>query len=142
MLEILRHVREARKPEGDRFSTEWVRPFASRLAVSAGTTIFWRGDAADAMYITEGGKFRLKEIDKTVLEGDITGELGFLTPDKKRTLTSECVEDGELLVLPYHRLAELYMQNPKLSLYIMRLAGRRLLDDVRRLEAAAAGRGA
>ena len=38
------------------------------------------------------------------------GELGFLTPDNRRTGTIECVEDGQVLTITYDRLLEIYFR--------------------------------
>lgn len=105
LQELVRHVQTAKYATAMQLSVEWVRPFVSRVSVSAGDIIFHKGDAADALYITKSGGFRLNEIGKAVALGDVIGEVGFFTPDKTRTLTFECVEDGEVLRLPYHRLA-------------------------------------
>ena len=63
------------------------------------------------------------------------GELGFLTPNKQRTGTVECIEDGQVLTITYERLLEIYFQNPQFGYYFLVLTSQRLLENISRLEA-------
>ena len=63
------------------------------------------------------------------------GELGFLTPNNRRTMTIECIEDGQVLAITYERLLEIYFQNPQFGYYFLVLTSRRLLENISRLEA-------
>ena len=47
------------------------------------------------------------------------GELGFLTPNNRRTVTVECIEDGQVLTITYERLLEIYFQNPQFGYYFL-----------------------
>jgi CRP-like cAMP-binding protein len=62
------------------------------------------------------------------------GELGFLTPNNRRTGTVECMEDGQVLTISYERLLEIYFQNPQFGYYFLLLTSRRLLENIARLE--------
>jgi CRP-like cAMP-binding protein len=62
------------------------------------------------------------------------GELGFLTPDKQRTATVECIEDGQVLMISYETLLEIYFQNPQFGYYFLVLTSQRLLENISRLE--------
>jgi CRP-like cAMP-binding protein len=63
------------------------------------------------------------------------GELGFLTPDNRRTATIECIEDGHVLTITYEKLLEIYFQNPQFGYYFLVLTSQRLLENNARLEA-------
>jgi CRP-like cAMP-binding protein len=63
------------------------------------------------------------------------GELGFLTPDNRRTATIECIEDGQVLTITYEKLLEIYFQNPQFGYYFLVLTSQRLLENIARLEA-------
>jgi CRP-like cAMP-binding protein len=63
------------------------------------------------------------------------GELGFLTPDNRRTATIECVADGHVLTITYEKLLEIYFQNPQFGYYFLVLTTQRLLENIARLEA-------
>jgi CRP-like cAMP-binding protein len=62
------------------------------------------------------------------------GELGFLTPNKRRTATVECIEDGQVMTITYDRLLEIYFQNPQFGYYFLVLTSQRLLENISRLE--------
>jgi CRP-like cAMP-binding protein len=62
------------------------------------------------------------------------GELGFLSPDNKRTATVECIEDGHVLTITYEKLLEIYFQNPQFGYYFLVLTSHRLLENIGRLE--------
>ena len=62
------------------------------------------------------------------------GEIGFLTPNNRRTGTVECIEDGQVLTISYDRLLELYFQNPQFGYYFLILTSQRLLENLARLE--------
>ncbi len=48
--------------------------------------------------------------------GTAEGELGFVTPNNKRTQTVECVEDGAVMTITYDRLLEVYFDNPDFAI--------------------------
>ena len=62
------------------------------------------------------------------------GELGFLTLNNRRTMTIECIEDGQVLTITYERLLEIYFQNPQFGYYFLVLTSHRLLENISRLE--------
>jgi CRP-like cAMP-binding protein len=76
----------------------------------------------------------VKEINIKLPAGRLLGELGFLSPNNQRTQTVECTEDGEVLVITYDKLLEIYFQNPEFGYYFLRLSSDRLLQNIARLE--------
>jgi CRP-like cAMP-binding protein len=87
------------------------------------------------MLLTVTGKFLVKEISVELPPGRLMGELGFLTPDNRRTATIECIEDGQVLTITYEKLLEIYFQNPQFGYYFLVLTSQRLLENIARLEA-------
>jgi len=86
------------------------------------------------MLLTVTGKFLVKEIGVELLPGRLMGELGFLTPDNRRTATIECIEDGHVLTITYEKLLEIYFQNPQFGYYFLVLTSQRLLENNARLQ--------
>jgi CRP-like cAMP-binding protein len=86
------------------------------------------------MFYPVSGRYRLTEIGVDVLPGQIVGELGLIAPDNKRTLTFECVEDGELLTISYAGVKQLFFQNPAFGFYLLQLISRRMFQNMARLE--------
>ena len=87
------------------------------------------------MLLTVTGRFRVIEINVDLPPGRLMGELGFLTPDNRRTATIECIEDGHVLTITYEKLLEIYFQNPQFGYYFLVLTSQRLLENIARLEA-------
>lgn len=139
MLQLIRKVADA--SQGD-LNFDWLKPFMSRRACKAGETIFRKGELSSAMFYTLSGRFRLSEIAQEVAPGEVIGDLGLIAPDNKRTLTLECIKDGELLTISYSSVKQLYFQNPKFGFYFLQLTSRRLFHDIARLEQRLAGDGA
>jgi CRP-like cAMP-binding protein len=86
------------------------------------------------MFLTVTGKFLVTEINVELPPGRLMGELGFLTPNNRRTATVECIEDGQVLTINYETLLEIYFQNPQFGYYFLVLTSQRLLENISRLE--------
>lgn len=76
----------------------------------------------------------MREIGVELPPGRLVGELGFVTPNNRRTQTVECIESGEVLTITYDRLLEIYFDNPEFGYFFLRLASDRLLQNIARLE--------
>jgi CRP-like cAMP-binding protein len=87
------------------------------------------------MFLTVTGKFLVTEIGVELPPGHLMGELGFLTPNNRRTATIECIENGHVLTITYEKLLEIYFQNPQFGYYFLVLTSKRLLENIARLEA-------
>jgi CRP-like cAMP-binding protein len=131
MLQLVGKVRTASR--GD-LNMDWLKPFMSKRACKAGEIIFRKGDLSSAMFYTVSGSYRLHEIEQDVGPGQVIGELGVIAPDNKRTLTFECIHDGELLTISYEQVKQLYFQNPKFGFYFLQLISQRLFRDIARLQ--------
>ena len=90
----------------------------SEVTMSAGETVFRRGDAGDALFVVRSGRFRITGATPSGAEvtlgeigpGDWTGEMAVLT-GQPRSATLTAVEEGELVRLPrsaFDELARLY----------------------------------
>lgn len=132
MIQLTRRVETAAHGNG---SMDWLKPFMHRHRTNAGEVLFHKGDPADAMYYIVSGHFRLRETGIELPVGEVVGELGLLAPDQRRTQTLECVLDGELLVITYDRVKQLYFQNPSFGFFFLRLSTQRLFHNQRLLEA-------
>ena len=132
MLNLIKRARIA--TEGDT-SLEWLKPFMTERKYRRGDKLFKKDDAATEMFLTVTGKFLVREIDVELPPGRLMGELGFLTPNKRRTATVECIEDGQVMTITYDRLLEIYFQNPQFGYYFLVLTSQRLLENISRLEA-------
>ncbi|GLR88893.1 Crp/Fnr family transcriptional regulator [Bradyrhizobium iriomotense] len=133
--QLLRLVKKARNAMQGDMSMEWLKPFMTERRYRHGDRLFRKGDPATEMFLTVTGKFLVKETGVEFPPGRLMGELGFLTPNNRRTATVECIEDGQVLTITYERLLEIYFQsNQQFGYYILILTSQRLLENNRRLQ--------
>jgi Cyclic nucleotide-binding domain len=131
MLNLVKKARNATK--GDT-SMEWLKPFMTARKYRKGDTLFRKGDVAHEMLLTVTGRFLVTEISVELPPGSLMGELGFLSPENRRTATIECIEDGHALTITYDKLLEIYFQNPQFGYYFLVLTSQRLLENIARLD--------
>jgi uncharacterized protein (DUF697 family)/CRP-like cAMP-binding protein len=127
-------VKKARVAAQGDLSMDWLKPFMNRRIYRRGDVLFRKGQAANEMFLTVTGKFLVSEIGIELPPGRLVGELGFVTPNNRRTQTVECIENGEVLAITYDRLLEIYFDNPEFGYFFLRLASDRLLQNIARLE--------
>jgi hypothetical protein len=114
--------------------SQWLLPHMRRRAFKAGEVLFRKGEVADRLIYIASGQVRLVEIDQTAGAGELIGEVGLFSPDRKRTQSIVCDTDGELYHMTDEMIFQLYYKNPKLGFYLMRRVTERLLNDLRRRE--------
>jgi CRP/FNR family cyclic AMP-dependent transcriptional regulator len=131
MMGLIKKVKTASKSD---LSMEWLKPFMTRRKTKAGEILFAKGDTATCMFYTLSGRYRLKEIDIELLQGQVVGEMGFLSPNNTRTQTLECLEGGEVLSISYDEVRQLYFQNPQFGFYFLRLTSERIFQNVEKME--------
>lgn len=130
MQRLVSNVRNAADAD---LAVKWLQPFMKEQAFPAGQVIFRKGDTADQLYYIAKGKVRLPEIDQELSEGHIFGEIGFFSPDHKRSLSALSASGCLLYRIGASEFKQLYYQNPEFGFYIVQLISRRLQDDIERL---------
>jgi CRP/FNR family transcriptional regulator, cyclic AMP receptor protein len=132
---MLRLIKKVKLASNSDLSMDWLKPFMARRAVATGQILFAKGDDANCMYYTLSGRYRLKELGIELPQGHVVGEMGFMSPDHRRTQTLECLEAGEVLTISYDEVRQLYFQNPEFGFYFLRLASERLFNNMAKMEA-------
>jgi Cyclic nucleotide-binding domain len=135
LRQMLNLVKKARSATQGDTSMEWLKPFMTERKYRKGDIVCKKDDPADEMFLTVTGNFLVTEIDVELPPGRLMGELGFLSPNNRRTATVECTEDGLVLTITYEKLLEIYFQNPQFGYYFLVLTSQRLLENISRLEA-------
>jgi hypothetical protein len=131
MLGLIKRVKLASRSD---LSMDWLKPFMTRHKTRIGEVLFAKGDVANCMFFTISGRYRLKEMDIELLQGQVVGEMGFMSPSNTRTQTLECLEAGEVLRISYDEVRQLYFQNPEFGFYFLRLASERLFSNMEKME--------
>ena len=52
-----------------------------------------------------------------------------------RTQSAVCIDGGQILVITYDQVRQLFFQNPKFGYYFMQISAKRLFDNMRRMQA-------
>jgi CRP/FNR family cyclic AMP-dependent transcriptional regulator len=133
-FEVSRLVREIENAAKQPHDFHHLIPFMSKVSLSAGTTLFDKGDSADAMYILTDGRIRIPEFDADVGPGEMVGEVGMFSPGGQRLTTAICVEDCTLQRIGRERVRELVFQSPRIGFDLITVVTGRLFQDVRLLQ--------
>jgi len=112
-------------------------PYMSKTRVSARSVLFRKNDKPDRMFFIKNGTVHLDEIDVDCNSGDVLGEMAAFTPENRRTCTAICTTDCDLFILTNDNTFQLYYQNPKFGMYLMRIVVARLLANWQDAEARA-----
>jgi hypothetical protein len=134
LREMMQLAKQVEQAIGSDLGMAWIKPFTSARRISAGETLFRKGDAADRLFVVVSGRYRLVESGIEIGPGAVVGEFALIAPGKARTQTLECVEPGELLEITYGQIKQLYFQNPAFGFYFLELTTRRLFENLDQLE--------
>jgi hypothetical protein len=132
--QMLQLVRDVKRSVNSDLSMDWLKPFMTERKCSAGEILFYKDEKAEDMLYIVSGRFKLVESGIELPVGAIVGELGMLSPQKARTQSLECIDDGLILSVSYNKVEELYVQNPAFGFYFLRLASARLFQNIGTLE--------
>lgn len=132
LVRLMRTVEELGRA-GD-FPIKDLLPYMKKRNLAAGAYLFHRGDKAEEMYYVAKGRIALEGIEKTLQAGEIMGEIGVLSPERRRTVSAVAESDCIVYALTATAVRVLYYQNPKFGYAVLRLAVLRLVGDVSRLE--------
>ncbi len=134
LREMMRLTRQVEQAARSNLSMEWIKPFSASRSAKAGAVLFRKGEIAEEMFFIVSGRYQLVENGSEVTPGSVIGELGLVAPDKARTQTFRCTEDGEVLRISYEQVKQLYYQNPQFGFYFLQLTSRRLFENIAALE--------
>lgn len=132
LREITRLSKEISQATRDSPVSQWLLPHMRHRSFKAGDVLFRQGELADRLIYVAKGTLKMAEIGQRIGAGELIGEIGLFSPDKKRTQTIVCETDGELYDMTDEMIFQLYYQNPKLGFYLVRLVVERLLKDLSR----------
>jgi hypothetical protein len=126
-LKLVRAVRRAMDVDPH---VESILPYMKKRSYPKGTVLFKKGDRADAMFFLISGKIRFPEIDVTIGDGNIFGEMAPFLKDRCRTSGAVCIEDCEVGALSETRVKELAIVEPAFGLFLTKLIARRMNENI------------
>lgn len=104
-------------------------PYMKTRSGAAGDVVFRRGDRADTLYVVQKGEVVFPETGKSISAGAVFGEVGLFAPQGVRSLTAVCENDCRLAEISREKALELYYQNPRFGMFLIRLVAGLLLQS-------------
>jgi hypothetical protein len=104
-------------------------PYMKTRSYGAGHLLFRRGDRADTLYVIQEGEVVFPEVGKTVSAGAVFGEVGLFAPEGDRSLSAVCENDCRLAEISKEKALELYYQNPRFGMFLIRLVAGLLVQN-------------
>jgi len=103
--------------------------------------IYLPDQSSDKIYFLSSGRIKIgsysstgKEITKTILDkGQVFGELALIGEEKRRDFAI-CLEDSEICVITKEEMKGLIKDHSKLSMFLMKIVGSRVIEVEKRLE--------
>ncbi|MBW7957507.1 MAG: cyclic nucleotide-binding domain-containing protein [Deltaproteobacteria bacterium] len=134
MVQMMRLIKKVKEASTSDFSIDFLVPFMTRESYKKGDIVFRRGDPADKLYYLQKGLVRLQEIGSFITDGQLIGEIGLFSPNRKRTATVVCDADTVFLTIPENTVLQLYYQNPKFGIYLVQLIIKRFLKNMEEIK--------
>ena len=132
LVQMIVLLRKAKLAAATDLSPAWLQPFMRPKRFKAGETVFRKGDFADSLYMIVSGEVRLPEIDQRLSAGELFGEVGLFSVERRRTQTAVAATDVASLWISGGELKKLCERNPGLSLYFLRLTATRMTANAAR----------
>jgi two-component system, NarL family, nitrate/nitrite response regulator NarL len=121
--------------EQGKLNLGWMRAEMSPRRVRPGQWIFRLGDRSSELFYVQRGSLTLPEIGVSIGPGEVFGEIGIFTPERKRTCSARCDTEAELLSLTSSQVRRIYISNPQFALFVLNLVVTRLMADCQRAAA-------
>ena len=139
MFEMMRLIREIREAAQGDNNLEPLLPFMHEEKARADDILFRKDDTPDRMIVIKEGTVLLKEIGVRCAAHDVLGEIAAFTPENRRTCTAVCETDCTLYTLDNNTMMQLFYQNPRFGMFLIRVIVQRLQMNWREADARARG---
>ena len=134
LIQMIKLIKDVHRASDQDVSFDFLVPYMKKNIFKKNTVIFHKNDKADQIYLLKSGTLAVDELGILISPGEIIGEMGVFSREKKRLATLRCNTDVELLSMTDKEIKQLYYQNPKFGFYLIQLLLKRLtLDDLKGL---------
>jgi CRP/FNR family cyclic AMP-dependent transcriptional regulator len=118
---------------------DWLLPQMKKKKYKAGHVLFSYGEPAKELYYVQSGTVTSPEFKKSLGPGHLLGEIGLFSKDHARAATVICETDVVCYTMTDEAAYLLYIQNPQIGFYLIRLIIEQLRTELAsRPDAAAA----
>ena len=90
LWDLQRLLRALKQANADTPIKDWLLPHMKKKRFAAETILFKKGDMAHQLIYIRSGTVRIPEINQTLGPGDLVGEIGLFSEDRRRTATVIC----------------------------------------------------
>ena len=98
----------------------------------AGTVLFRAGEPANELFYIHSGTVRSPEFTQALGAGHLVGEIGLFSREHLRAATVVCETDVVCYTMSDEAVYLLYVQNPQIGFYLIRLVIEQLGGELRR----------
>lgn len=120
-IQMVRLIDKVRIASGQDMAFNFLIPHMKSEIYAKNEVVFHRGSEADKMFLVQSGLLSVDGLNITVASGEIIGEMGVFSNDRKRSATLRCDTDVELLSITDKEIKQLYYQNPEFGFYLIQL---------------------
>ncbi len=105
-------------------------PYMSQHSKAAGEAFFLKGDLSDHVIYVISGTVRITDLDRQIGPGELLGEMGVFTEDRRRTDTAVAETEVTYGQISADRFWEVFFQDPAFGAYLIRTIVRRANTNV------------
>jgi len=127
MRQLIRTIREGSAEES---AVEALIPYMTRKVFAEGEALFLKGETAGEIFFIQVGRVVIPELNKDLREGTMFGEVGIFTPEGRRSASAVCARRSVIYNIHRDDVIQLYDQNPKFGLFVVRLLSRYVTENV------------
>src|SRR5262249_39910810 len=93
----------------------WPIAFMRHEQFKKGASLFKAGDPADNLYLIVRGAIRLPELNLVLKAGQVIGEMGIFSPDRRRSASAIAHEDVDAYTMGSEEVRRLMSRDPALA---------------------------
>lgn len=128
VAQTIENVRDVRieRACSEPFRLEWILAQMRAETKPEGVMVFRRWETADALYFLQRGRIHLPELDRTLSEGSLFGEVGVFSDWRRRSASAYASTPLRLFRVDADVARGLCMENPSFALHLAGLLAGRL----------------
>jgi CRP/FNR family cyclic AMP-dependent transcriptional regulator len=100
---------------------DWLIPQMKKRTLKVGTVLFRIDDPANELYYIESGTLSSPNINRVLGPGSLIGEIGMFSQEHRRVATVVCDTDVVLYTMSDEAAYVLFVSNPQIAFYLVRL---------------------
>ena len=125
-------LRSLERAHADTPIKDWLLPQMKKKKFKAGAVLFTLGEPAKELFYIQSGTVRSPQFAQSLGPGHLLGEVGMFSEDHTRAATAICETDVVCYTMSDEAAFLLYVQNPQIGFYLIRLIIGQLRGELQR----------